>query len=784
MPRSIIQQQRFTQGELDPEMLARSDIDAYRGATLRALNVFPLPQGGLIRSPGLAYIDNVLKRVSRVSVGITITTPNGGTGANANDDDNATELTTVTDIGSINPYIVVHYDLSSVQDIGYIRLSGIRCSAGTVDNVYIQTSTDNITWVNASSPLTLATNDQSLTVRVKSNIRYIRVARIAGSALPSITITLDELEAWIQGSIGNVKLINFEFNTQLTYLLVVTEFNIAVYKNDVYQVDVYAPYLTNAKIPKLDWTQDANTLILVEENLQPQKVVRGGDTNWTIEPISFDFIPKFDYDPSTSNPSANITPDDTTGTVVITASSGIFSSAYINQVIEGNGGRARIVKYTSNTKVVAFMEIPFYSTDTISSGSWTLLSGFVSVWGGGKGWPRSTTFSEGRLWFGGSLSRPRTIWGSRINLPFNFDAGTALDNDAVIVDVAGSNNELNTIVAIYGGRALQVFTTGSTYAFVKGGGEAITPSNGAIVPQVNVGAEDGIQLAEIEGVVYYVQRGGNSVHGLLFSDTVNAYDAIISSKLSSHLIKQPSAMALRKATSTDDGAYLALVNNDGNMTIANISNAEGIQAYVERNTNGSFVTTGAVFNALYVVVNREINGEIVQLLEKYSFDNIFDSSIKITSGLPSATIAGLEHLEGATVNVRADDVNLPDAIVSNGSITLPQTANNYVEIGFNFIPIVKDLPIPTQDGMARAGVKKRVSQIHIRVHETSSLQINKNDINFNKLNRVSKNSAITPYTGVVSVYGNRGWSENGTITLTQKTAGSMQILSISKKVNT
>lgn len=45
MPRVRNIQQRFTQGELDPRMIARVDIDQYYGALESALNIFPIPQG-------------------------------------------------------------------------------------------------------------------------------------------------------------------------------------------------------------------------------------------------------------------------------------------------------------------------------------------------------------------------------------------------------------------------------------------------------------------------------------------------------------------------------------------------------------------------------------------------------------------------------------------------------------------------------------------------------------------------------------------------------------------
>lgn len=785
MPRGRTIQNKFTQGELDPEMLGRNDIEQYFGAAKQATNCFTVPQGGVIRRPGLKFIDNILGTVSRVTSGLTITTPNGGTGANANDDNTATELTTTTGIGTANPYVIVQYDMGSSTSVGYIRVIGARCSSGSVSSVILQGSNDASLWFNLHAGVTLDTSDLTFTVRVQEAYRYIRFARIGGTNLPGITVTLDELHVYGEGQLGNNKIINFEFNTEVTYALIITEFNIAVYKDGVYQVDVLATQLFDSKIPKLNWTQNADTLILVEETLQPIQVQRITDTSWTVSTISFDFIPKHQFTPTTTSPAANITPDGVSGTVKITASAGVFTSGDLNQIIEGNGGRARIVRYISSTVVTAYMEIPFYNTDTINSGSWELLGGFVSVWGGGNGWPRTTTFYEGRLWFGGSQNRPRTIWGSRSNLFFDFDPGTALDDDAVIVDVAGSNNELNTIVGLYGGRNLQVFTTGASYSFIRDIAQPITPTNVYLPPQSNVGAQDGLRPQEIEGVVYYVQRGGSSLRGFVYSDTENAYNALITSKISTHLIKNPISVALRKATSTDEGAYYLMVNGDGTLTVANISSIENIFAFYPATTDGLFKEVGTVFDKMYVIVERTINGSTVQFLEELTFEHLFDASVRVTTGLPAQIFSGLDHLEGETIKVRADDLNLADVTVSGGSVDIGTTATTYVEFGIDFTPILVDLPVVIVDGQnaGAIGRKKRVSQVHIRVHQTSSLTVNGRPVDFYKITNTPTTQPLTPYTGVVEKFGILGWTQDGTVTISQSTPGPFQILELSKKVN-
>lgn len=191
MARTI--QQRFTQGELDPKMLGRSDIDQYYGASETMQNVIGLTQGGFKRRGGLEHIDELLRVLTFVSAP-TITTANGGTGANANDRVYSTALLTTTNIGVLNPYVVVHYDLGSAQTIGVVHLLGLALTvAGTSSQFYLQGSNDNAAWTSIGSALSLTTTVKHYSRRVEASYRYIRLARIGATDLSTARVTLREM---------------------------------------------------------------------------------------------------------------------------------------------------------------------------------------------------------------------------------------------------------------------------------------------------------------------------------------------------------------------------------------------------------------------------------------------------------------------------------------------------------------------------------------------------------------------------------------------------------------
>ena len=72
---------------------------------------------------------------------------------------------------------------------------------------------------------------------------------------------------------GAAKLIAFEFNTEQTYLLVLTDGTLRVFVGDAPVAQVAGPW-TAAMLPQLAFTQSADTLLLCHPDMPPQRVTR------------------------------------------------------------------------------------------------------------------------------------------------------------------------------------------------------------------------------------------------------------------------------------------------------------------------------------------------------------------------------------------------------------------------------------------------------------------------------------------------------------------------------
>ncbi len=190
---------------------------------------------------------------------------------------------------------------------------------------------------------------------------------------------------------------------------------------------------SGARLGKICWTQSADTLVVVHPSIPPIKIVRGAtNADWTGSAITFDSVPKYAFTLSVTNPAATLTPSAVSGKITLTASASVFTSGSVGQYVNASPqGRAKIVAYTSGTVVSAITEFPFFNSSAIASGSWDYESGYEAVWSATKGYPATVTFHEGRLYFGGSESRPSTMWGSKVGIFFDFEATEGLDDDAV-----------------------------------------------------------------------------------------------------------------------------------------------------------------------------------------------------------------------------------------------------------------------------------------------------------------------------------------------------------------
>ena len=538
------------------------------------------------------------------------------------------------------------------------------------------------------------------------------------------------------------RLVPFEFSTTQSYMLLFANNKMFVFKDKTLVTainggsdDFLTTTIATANLDKMDFAQSADTLIVVQEDMPPKKIVRGANhAAWTISDITFDFTPFFAFTVGTTTINQTLTPSAVDGKITLTAGGSVFNSGHVNQFIETNDGlgRARITRFVSATVVEAIVEIPFFNTSALASGSSFIETGYELEWSGSKGYPRTVTFHEGRLYFGGAKSRPNTLYASRVGRFFDFNPGEGLDDDAINITLATDNT--NAITGMFSGRDLQVFTKGGEFFLPQSTLDPITPSNVVVNGATRRGSLEGIKPVGAESGTLFIQRAGKSLREFLFSDVELSYISNNISLLSSHLLKSPTDMALRKATSTTDGDLLILVNStDGSIATYSILRGQNVIAPSLSTTDGEFQNVGVDVDQIYFIVKRTINGATKYYVECFNDDNTTDSAKLLSGGSKpsSTTVTGLSHLEGKTVKVIADDGMQSDKTVSSGQITLDSVPTTYVEIGLNYTPTIKTLPVelklPSGNIVAQ---KKRIIEATALMYLSQNLSLNGNDFTF------------------------------------------------------
>ena len=284
--------------------------------------------------------------------------------------------------------------------------------------------------------------------------------------------------------------------------------------------EIATPY-TESMLFDINFTQSADVMYIVQESLKPRKLSRTGHTSWTLTEVDFKKGPYLD----TNTSSTTMTPSGTSGSVTITASSSTFVANDVGRLITVGDGHAKITAYSSGTSVTATTTENFANTN--ANATWAL-----GAWCTDKGYPRTVSFFEQRLVFGGSSSYPQTIWASESGLYEEFDAGDASAADAFIYTIAA--NRVNVIRWLSPARDLIVGTVGGEFKVGRPTGEPLKPDNVQITQQTTFGGytTDPIQIGN---AVLFVQRQQRKIREFSYRFEDDAYLAPDMTLLAEHI---------------------------------------------------------------------------------------------------------------------------------------------------------------------------------------------------------------------------------------------------------
>lgn len=846
-------QSSFLSGVLDPRAGARVGTDAYDNGLLHGRNVVPVHLGGVRRRPGTRFIER-LSYVLTFNTPTAATAPQGGTAANGYDASTSTAVLSTSNITTTNPYIVLRYDMGAALTARHVDILRIKLTvSGDSDQFALQYSTDDAAWTTVSFML-VTTDERSyrftpLTGTTPISARYWRIARVGGADLGTNRCSVAEFNVWTEtGTVSAVRNIPFELNTDQQYMVVLTDRSGFVYQDGELLDGGYFPTpYASADLADIDATVGADSLFLVHEDYPPRFLLRSetglGHTDFQTDEAEFDFVPQHDFSDDSS-------PAPTSAVQVVTLSAGwIRGDAF---QIELDGARTAAIAYAgdstadertataaniarevqklytvpgfdgvtcartgalaytvtfagSSAKPYGLMSVVPLITGGTATATGTVVSSATGVsrhepaWSATRGYPRTTTFFEGRWFFGGTRSLPKTWYGSAVNNILYFDTDTALPADAI----SGTFDGGSIITGMYSGRNLQVLTSGGEFRFIKQPGEPIVPGD---VPrkQTEYGAAK-VRPVGIDGATIFVQRNRKSVRDFKFDINEDSYNSLSLSSLAPHLINDIVDIAAWNGSRTDEISLVFVVNGDGTMAILNTRREADVAAWTQWFTGSNAVVdddtsvvtghdeikaVGTVTEDIYFAVERTIDGVAVLYLEVADEDMRVDAGVLKNYAVVAdrtVTFAAADPLLGEPCRVTVDGLVVDNITPAQGanSVPMPESypvdASTEVRVGLNFNTEVTPMPL---NSMGATGVhligKQRIVKAKAKVRNTLGLRLNGSPLPDRRFDINNFDEPLTPVSTNVSLEESTNWdeSEDKIVSFSQVDPAPMELLGI------
>lgn len=383
-----------------------------------------------------------------------------------------------------------------------------------------------------------------------------------------------------------------------------------------------------------------------------------------------------------------------------------------------------------------------------------------------RGFPAAVTFHQNRLWFGGTLAQPDGIWGSKSGQYYNFNIGTAEDNDAL--DLTANVGEISTIRHLVSNRDLQVFTTGAELFVQAPSDKPVTPANAQIRRQTPFGSSF-VRPTVFDGATLFIQSTGSALREFLFADSEASYTAVAVSMLAPHLIVDPVQQTAIKGALARSESYNFVLNADGTMGVFYSIRGDQKQGWALWDTRGNWHSICSIRERLFAITTRDDGSGATKLfLEEFQvnmpmdFCDEFSATSSVFGSLTShfsngsvvKAISGNDYLGEFTVSGAAINASLAKSGVSTGFI------------GYAFIPLITTLPVDAQViGGPLTGEPRRISRVILDLFSTLSVSVNDKDLVFRN---VTDDMSVTriPVTGKEE-FRVLGYSRDPRVTISQ-----------------
>jgi len=413
--------------------------------------------------------------------------------------------------------------------------------------------------------------------------------------------------------------------------------------------EIPTPY-SSSDIFDIHFVQSQDVLSLAHPNYPPAELRRYGATNWQLVNIS--------------TGSTLTTPTGTSAVATVATGSGLAPMSYVVTAV-GSDGVDESLASTSSTcsnnllTTGNYNTISWTTTGATRYNVYKLSNGLYGYIGqttnlsfiddnitadisrtppntqtpfvGAGNYPAAISYYEQRRDFGGTTNLPATIWMTRSGTESNLNYSIpSRDNDAISFRIAARDR--NTVRHFVPLLDLLVLTSSGLWRVTSVNSDSITPTSIAVKQQNNIGASNAQPVIANDAVVYAANRGGHvwaARYGI--EQTYKSKDLSLRAP---HLFNNRAIVDMAYARAP----YPVVFATSSNGLLLGITYVpdEEIEAWHWHDTytnNGdattpifsSFKSVTCVAegdeDAVYAIVEREINGNTVQYIERFASRN-------------------------------------------------------------------------------------------------------------------------------------------------------------------
>ncbi len=821
MTRRLTQQAAHTYGVLDELMIERRDTKFVAGSLADGRDIIVLPQGGYVDRGGSTRYEILRQAISAVTVTAgLLTAPNSGTVANLIDEDEDTFLT--TNAVDADPFVIFECDFGVDTDVSLVDLIGFKAGTATDDVLQMQ-YWDGADWQDFGNAVHVRTTGRSRRFGRSPGLGNLTTQKlravITGGVGPGI-IEIAEFKVYEETttlSIGVCR--TYNYSVERYYQLVITDQNIDIFRDGVWQAAAGFEG-TSSILREVKHEPAFDTVLFFHQDMPPQRLLRqGSDTEWNFDRVPWENVPLVDYgDVYTNgvneiqeirfytfanndefeltlegNKTAAITYSTTSATTIDNIKAGLEELTSVDEGLT--------VTFSDSKYAIEFSGGENEGRDWLEmEGRELNLDGFLSIRTSQKavaagedimsetqGWPAVGRFVQGRLLIAGFKNRPQTYIASVSGDPFNLD--TSLDGSTAAMQYDIDDNDINTIREITVNRTVTFLTDAAVWHLENAvlDAEDVPERLKSDAPGISAG----VRIVSSDNAGFYIQRGGQTMRSLTYSELEQNFLADNASVISASLVDDPIDIALRRSVQKNDADLIFLVNGDGSFVTVTLLRTQDVSGFVPHRVADADVVSIMVDaeQDTWWIAQRDVSGTDRLVLEKMEPDKLLDGAMEYALDPASSELTGLDSFEGQDMHVHADGEYFGEYTVTNGTITLDEEVSE-ARCGFWHAPYATDTPYqPEEEAGVPLAKQKRVYECDLSVKDTTSVAIIANggdtiDLPLTNFDDTLLDTAPEdlPFTGTLRAEGMPGWTETAQLTVTQTVPGRLTVRSVKKEI--